>query len=417
MPVILSGRAWKARHIRNNCLRQHCHAAGRSLRRRDLGDLRMVCARVFAVLETRSQVLFDLHPTELAVVPAVIRLGAYAGLWVRQPEDWWPDPAHDARRQWSHLLRHLLARYPVPEFLDSAWLVNGRMMKHFERDCWAAIARGRSLREVDDFPESISGRVVHMALTAGEGTSFATAVWHTQLRLLGAAPGLHHAVMNSRVPEELESHRLWLRLAAKFAAADEDMAVHFAVVADAVGAAEAHQGRQQVDQLMRLPLAELIRHSVKFVAALLQANGHLLTEEQASQAAAKSRLTRQAMTRWQPMLGGESFESGNGRSGGRVTWRVDELCSVEALQAEGKAMRHCVAGYVRRCKQGSSAIFSLRHLKTGAEDGLVQAQSLATIEVHPNTRRIVQIRAYANRPVNNTLMRIVREWALASNLD
>ncbi|HEY1050896.1 MAG TPA: PcfJ domain-containing protein [Prosthecobacter sp.] len=415
MPVILAGRAWTARHIRNNCLRQHCHAAARNFRREDIILLKPLCARTLTVLETRSRVLLDLHPKELPVVHAVIHLCAYADQWLRHPEDWQPDAAQDARGQWAHLLRHLLARYPVPEFLDSVWLIWGGL-EHFERNCWCALGFGRSLRKTAGFPVSVSSRVLHAALAAGEGGSLSEAIWHAQLQCLGVPPVLREAVLGSRVPKELGHHGLWARLVAKFAAGPDATAASFALVEDMLVAVEAHHGAAQVEQLLHLPLAALIRHAVKFVRRLMQTNGHVLTEEQVRLMAEKKELSRIAATCWKPMLGSEWFESRCGHAHGKATWRVEELCTVAALKAEGQAMRHCVAGYVRRCRQGSSAIFSLRHLARGVE-GSVHAQPVATIEVHPATRKIVQIRAQANRPVNNTVTRIVWEWALANHLN
>lgn len=125
MPAVFSGRAWTARRLRNNCFRQHCHAAARSRRVIGVPNWRVLGPRLLTVLEVRSRVLFDLHPKELGIAPAMVRLAAYAPSWVRQPEDWQPDPAQHARVQWNSFLRHLLALYPVPEFLDSAWHVFG----------------------------------------------------------------------------------------------------------------------------------------------------------------------------------------------------------------------------------------------------------------------------------------------------
>src|SRR4051794_22597104 len=100
-PVILRGDAWKARRIQSNCLRQHCHVLATTFRRNEFTSLRAICARVFLVLETRSKVLTHIQPIELSVVAGVARLGAYAGQWLRQPEDWRPDGDADARSQWA----------------------------------------------------------------------------------------------------------------------------------------------------------------------------------------------------------------------------------------------------------------------------------------------------------------------------
>jgi hypothetical protein len=347
----------------------------------------------------------------------VARLAGYSEQWLRDPEQWSPNPHTDARAQWADLLRHLLANYPVPTFLDRAWELPSTL-RHFERDCWCALAQGRSLRSVEGFPQSVPRRVLHAALADASihrGQTLTDAVWHAQLAALNASPALKAAVFSSRVPSEFGSHWLWSRLITKFAAKDDSFVCQFGLVTEALTAVRAHRGPFQVEQVLNLPLQELIRHCVRFTTDLLNANGHLLTEAQVEEASAKSKLTRLANSRWQPLLPPLPFASTRGRCGEHPTWQVVELCSIDALREEGRAMNHCVARYAYRCRNGSSAIFSVRHQKITAE-GPIQSASFATIEVHPRTRTVVQIRASRNRPANNTVMSIIREWAMANEL-
>ncbi|MHA3770504.1 PcfJ domain-containing protein [Verrucomicrobiota bacterium sgz303538] len=416
-PVILRGDAWKARRIQNNCLRQHCHALATTFRRHEFTPLRAVCARILFVLETRSKVLTDIHPTELAVVAGVARLGAYADQWLRQPEDWWPDAGVDARSQWADLLRHLLSRYPVPAFLDYVWLTKGTL-EHFERDCWCALASGRSLRDVPGFPRSIPRRVLHATLTgdtSARSQTLAQAIWLAQLRVLDASPALEAAVMASRVQFELGNYALWLRLAEKFSADSDARASRFGFVADTLVAVRAHRGPTQVEQLLRLPLAALIRHCIRFITSLLDVHGHVLTDAQVREAAEKASLAKLASSHWQPLLGTVPFASKRAQVHKQATWQVEELCSVDALRNEGQVLSHCVARYAYRCRTGSSAIFSVRHYKANLAGG-TQITSYATIEVHPRTRKVVQIRGNRNRTVNNTIMTIIYEWSAAKGL-
>ncbi len=404
--AILADRAWIARRIRNNCLRQHCHALVKSLRHPHFPVLRPACARLLNKLETESRILFELHPTEFAVIPAVMRLCAYEAMWLRKPEEWQPNPNDEALEQWADLLRHLLAQFPVPGFLDAAWQIKGTL-NHFERDCWCALGYGRSVKKVAGFPESVSSRVLHLALTSGEGLSLTSAIWHAQLKYLDATPALQSAVMASRVPHELSNHALWVRVIAKFAAGANDMSGQFALVADTLTAIKAHRGSDQVEQLLRLPLPSLIRHGIRFVTQLLQANGHLLTEDQVRHSAERAELSRLAAASWVPMLGSVRLLG---------AWSVEELCNLDALKAEGRAMNHCVAGYAHRCKSGTSAIFSLRNHLTDAE-GVTQGKSYATIEVHPRTRQVVQVRAFRNKPASNSIMNKIQEWAAMRGLN
>lgn len=404
-PAILAGRAWTARLLRNNCLRQHAHALARCFRRSDLVPMRALCARLCAVPEQRSNVFFHLHPNELAIVPMLVRLCAYHASWIRQPEDW--QPVHDdARSQWADFLRHLLARFPVPAFLDNAWLAKGSL-DHFERDCWCALARGRSLRAVPGFPRSVPGHVLHRALTEAKSGSLSEAIWEAQLRELRAAPALSAAVLSSRVVKELGRHAWWVRLVSKFACTGDQHAGVFALCADALSSIEEHRGPVHTALLLRTPLSDLIRHCTAFVTHLLNSNGHLLTEAQVRAAAERRELSRLAASRWRAMPGHETpFVLHGGH------WRIVELCSHEELQAEGKAMRHCVARYGGRCREGHSAIFSLRH-QNGTGDSW---DSCVTIEVNPRTRRITQVKAWRNHPVNNSSARMIQHWAFQCGL-
>ena len=196
-------------------------------------SLRAVCASVFLVLETRSKVLTEIHPTELAIVAGVARLGAYSDGWLRQPEDWRPDAKADARAQWADLLRHLLAEYPVPPFLDHAWEVFGTL-QHIERDCWCALAQGISLREVAGFPRSVPHRVLHAALTSTSASgsrsrTLAEAIWCAQLKALNASAALEAAVFSSRITGELGNYGVWSRLTAKFTSNRDEAATHLAL--------------------------------------------------------------------------------------------------------------------------------------------------------------------------------------------
>jgi len=191
--------------------------------------------------------------------------------------------------------------------------------------------------------------------------------------------------------------------------------VHFDLVSDTLVAVQNHCGAEQVEQLLRLPLEILISHCIRFTAQLLQANGHLLTEAQVRAAAARAELKKLAFSRWLPLLGGEPFASRIGQAHGHATWRVEELHSVDTLREESRVMNHCVNRYAQRCRAGGSAIFSVRQYP--ADDASHSAGvSRATVEVHPRTRKVVQIRAAGNRAVNYTIMTIIREWSAAKGL-
>src|SRR5262249_1452144 len=52
---------------------------------------------------------------------ALLHFARFHEGWLRAPEEWTPD-RDDERGQVGSLAQHLFARYPLPGFLDAAWL-------------------------------------------------------------------------------------------------------------------------------------------------------------------------------------------------------------------------------------------------------------------------------------------------------
>ena len=78
-------------------------------------------------------------------------------------------------------------------------------------------------------------------------------------------------------------------------------------------------------------------------------------------------------------------------------------------------LSHCVHRYAPRCGAGRSAIISVRHYLAN-DSGHSVGVSCATVEVHPRTRKVVQIRGVGNRAVNSTIMTIIHVWSAAHEL-
>ncbi len=86
--------------------------------------------------------------------------------------------------------------------------------------------------------------------------------------------------------------------------------------------------------------------------------------------------------------------------GWNETWAVRELTSGRELYYEGRAMSHCVASYALRCRGGASAIFSLT----------CNGQRRLTLELDPQTRRVVQSRGEHNREATPEERAQIEEW-------
>ncbi len=95
---------------------------------------------------------------------------------------------------------------------------------------------------------------------------------------------------------------------------------------------------------------------------------------------------------------------------GDLDWTIVELLDSAALHAEGRAMHHCVYTYANRCRRGETTIWSLRMRAKGEE------KRMATIEVDPRQRSIIQARAKCNRWPGGRSGEIIRQWAAWASL-
>ena len=80
------------------------------------------------------------------------------------------------------------------------------------------------------------------------------------------------------------------------------------------------------------------------------------------------------------------------------------------LYAEGRALRHCVYTYTRKCRDGLGTIWSLR-LRIGGQE-----KRMATIEVDPRKGEIIQIRAKRNSYAGVRSREMIERWAEMAGL-
>lgn len=97
-------------------------------------------------------------------------------------------------------------------------------------------------------------------------------------------------------------------------------------------------------------------------------------------------------------------------------WYLFQLRDVTALQAEGKAMRHCVGSYSYQCTRGVSTIWTLRRRVERAGQEVTRMRSVFTLEIDPRTRTLVQVKGFANRKPGGPGVAIVQRWVAEQGL-
>ena len=335
-------------------------------------------------------------------VDGLIALHKRRSQWIRPLEDWRP-ASHNRGKQFSSLARHLLARYPVPVFMDAAWLRNDADADRF-RDWFVLIGSGESARH-GRAPIAVTKRMAHAFLQAPAHYSIEAALRWGQVHALGGDARLTEALVATQLGRTFEHDDFWVTVIRFFVANPLLDRCHVGPIVDylqhqrfearvvfvAPGVRERQQPPQPNLSMHGRTADALLRQVERWHADLGRGRGAGRMEWETSG------------------IAGFELETGTrGRKSGKV-WRIRELLTAAELTAEGRAMRHCVASYAGSCASGRCSIWAM---EVESHDGLEKRQ---TIEVN-RQRVIVQCRGRFNALPTPQDIEVLRRWATAERL-
>ena len=349
--------------------------------------------------------------------PALPHLGAHAtnrfidGLaqlarqhqgYVRPATAWTPE-SRNPRRQFGHLTRHLLARFPdVPAFMDAAWF--GAADPGLERDqsLFLHLAAGGNIRTAPALPVHLTKAMAHAFLHAPDNLSISHALRWAQVTGQDGSETLARAVLATRLGESFDAEDFWSTVIVffvrnpmldpaqvgpivdyvyhqKFEPEEQDLPGGGLALGDPPQPSFAMKSRS-VDKLLRL--VEQWHETLNQRAVDPFANGQ----------------QRSGSKRWQNLQKWERSEIGeldheevSTSSGESTRWQIRELCSNRILAAEGRMMHHCVSSYVKSCRGGSTSIWSV---SARVDDKRIPVLTLA---VDPRSRTVTQARGQVQR--------------------
>jgi len=332
-------------------------------------------------------------------VDALIKLNARRWHWIAALDDWRPN-SHNARRQFSSLVRHLFARYPVPGFMDQAWFLTGHGTERY-REWFVHLAHGQNIRTAD-MPIPFSKRMAHHFLLAPDDYSIEGAIRWGQVHALGGGARLTAALLGTRLGHDFSNDEFWTSVIRFFAANPLLDRRHVGPIVDYLSAQkfetyEVVVGPGRVE--MRYPPQPGLTMRGRTAQALL-AQVERWHRELGRIRGSENLYFRRS--------GVKELSIKSGRHG-ETEWRIRELLSGAELVAEGRAMQHCVASYAHTCAEGRSSIWAMEFV---GKDGVEKRQ---TIEV-TRDRVIVQCRGKQNRLPTSAEFDVVREWARGAGL-
>src|SRR5262249_8733888 len=138
----------------------------------------------------------------------LLALALHHADWLKPVEAWMPPRAGFTPR-FAALAAHLLALYPVPACMTSAWFVVPPGDPHAERGWYKHLGRGHSIRTAGLPLPFTRAMAHHLGLAPHHYTVKAALRW-AQVRGLGGHEELARAVAATRLGRELAHEEFWL---------------------------------------------------------------------------------------------------------------------------------------------------------------------------------------------------------------
>ncbi|MGI9243631.1 MAG: hypothetical protein ACR2RV_22735, partial [Verrucomicrobiales bacterium] len=214
--IIRENLACHRKRIRHPIFRQHCLCLGKiDWKAQFEPSFLEAAARLFAVLEARSDAFFKFTPDVLRV-EVFMRMVEYREHWLRQPEHWFAQTGVGPAGEVFSLIDHLFVRYELPDFFRKAWMEPGPLRSP-ARDWFCQLTGGKSIRKLNGLPTKLSSRAAHCAMAAPANLTIEQAFRYGQVIAYGGSAELGTEIARSRAGTDFARDRVWLTLIEKLA--------------------------------------------------------------------------------------------------------------------------------------------------------------------------------------------------------
>jgi hypothetical protein len=293
-------------------------------------------------------------------------------------------------------VRHLLARYPVPAFIDAAWMRRDEAAELY-REWFVRIGRGESIRGAER-PIRLTRRIAHHFLRAPDEYGIEQALRWGQIHALGGDRRLVEAILGTRLGDDFARDEFWITVIRFFIENPMLDQCHVGPIVDYL-----HEQRFVPQEVFVAPGVRERRGPPQPNLSMKRRSPQALLRQVESWHRELARTGAGGAAQWERSPIGEfELETGVQDRNLRV-WRIRELLSGTELIAEGRAMRHCVASYARYCAAGHCSIWAME------VHGFEGVEKRQTIEVRAGL--VVQCRGRFNRPPDEQERQILLRWA------
>jgi hypothetical protein len=328
-------------------------------------------------------------------------LALHASDWMH-PAQTWSAAEESPWRQFASLAEHLLARFPMPRFMASAWLENADGRSSPAHEWYKRMGRGENIRRMG-LPIPVTRAMAHRFLSAPDHLSVTGALRWAQVLSRGGSRELASALIATPLGRELRNEDFWETVILFFVRHCGSSELDVAHVGPIVDFLRVQRFERPAPSCADFSMKG--RTPASMLRLVEEWHRALGSSPSSGKTWSRSKLGELAWIERVSIRVGDAV-----RTESRV-WSIRELCSSGELRAEGSDMHHCVGSYVARCLTGQSSIWSMQVETPRGR------RRVLTIEVDASARRIRQARGRRNALPKEDASLVLRRWASREGLD
>ena len=301
----------------------------------------------------------------------------------------WKKRSANSQKQLISFVNHCLAKYPVPAILEHSWFTPKNKYVRW----YMITARGGSLRKEAYMPFPMTKKMQHWFFQADPKWTMNEALRWAQVIGLGSSRELAEILRGSLLGRnDFEVEDYWSTVIHFFIRSNHTVAITEAAVNRILDYLNYCRYEDELIMMKGRSFRTLIRDANRWHEQMAKADGPGQYAE------------------WDSCrIDGIDLRKGTGEK--KRVFRFEEITNSRDLYREGKVMQHCVFSYLKDCCRGRSAIYSLN-----VTDYLGVSKKLATIEIEPTTKRVVQAYGKFNQILNKESMYALKHWSEHSRL-
>jgi hypothetical protein len=333
-------------------------------------------------------------PDSSDYVVAIQALADKKTSWIRQPETW-RCKSKNVHKQFRSLLRHLLAKYDVPLFMDEAWY--DRTNVRHRPDWWIHVGMGGNIRKAQRLPLLLTKKMAHHMMQAPPNYTIDAALRWGQIHALGGDQRTVGGVVSTFLAQGyFEHNEFWTSVIRFFIANPMLDTAQYGPVVDYLR-----------NQKFITPQGAETPPQPNLSMKDRQADALLRQVDDWHNALARSSKKRSKRPKsWDHHTVIEDFISKEGKKDKPVIYRITQLLSSDELMTEGRRLNHCVGSYTWSCGNGTTSIWSVRRMQPGDT-----WECLGTIELRNQNKTIVQFKAKRNTHPSTKAYNLMERWA------